>query len=183
MGAWVTLRRRLWAVTVAALGTLPGIPTAEEVRSFQHWAVVERPGPDDGPVQAMMVSTSVTGTGFLAVRCRRSGVQFMADWLRPPPPTPYARAWLRVDDGAPRTLAFRRTGDASVTFLEPFASRFQQTSRHSRIPDRATIRNLLEQGRELLLWIRSTHGRKERLKFSLNGFSAAYSRMLQACHP
>jgi len=183
MGAWATFRRRLWAVAVAALGTFPGGGPADEVRSFQHWAVVERPGPADGPVQAMMVSASVTGTGFLAVRCRRSGVQFMADWLRPPPPTRYAQAWLRVDDGPPRMLAFRRTGDPSVTFLEPFPAGFQQTGRRARIPDRATVRNLLEKGRDLVIWIRSVNGHKERLKFSLSGFAAAYSRMLQACQP
>ena len=176
------LRRRLGAATLAALGLAAGSASGGEVRTFRHWAVVVEPRAG-GPVRAMMVSASVTGTGLLAVRCGRRGIQYLADWLRPPPPTRYSRAWLRVDDRRPRTLLFRRTSDLTVTFLEPFPARFLNVGIRSRVPELAALRRVLARGKSAVVWIRSLHGQRVRARFSLRGFAPAFSHLLEQCAP
>jgi hypothetical protein len=179
MGGWAGWPRRLGVVVLAALGVAGPAQAGQDVHNFQHWAVTQPAAP--GPVRAMMVSASITGTAFLIVRCRRRGVQFMADWLRRPPQTRFSHAWVRVDDRRARTLVFRRTSDPTVTFLEPFSADIQPPGNRARIRHRRTLRRLMQEGMRLQLWIRSPHGYKARARFSLLGFSAAYERMRAAC--
>ena len=179
MGGWAGWPRRLGVAFLATLGLTSHSGAGQDVDNFQHWAVTEPA--ESGPVRAMMVSASITGTAFLIVRCRRRGVQFMADWLHRPPQTRFSHAWVRVDDRRARTLVFRRTSDPTVTFLEPFSADIQPPGNRARIRHRRTLRRLMQEGIRLQLWIRSLHGYKARARFSLLGFSAAYKRMLAAC--